>query len=289
MKSRRQVEKMIHSLGWWYQHFEFPNGARTGNGQEPGYDVQTRWDIIKPFIPEDLTGSTVLDLGGNAGFFAAQMKLRGASKCVLVDPFSEFIEQARFTASQFEVDLELINDDAHTFCLTNEEQFDYVIFLGLLYHLKYPGLVLDRLAEMTQKRIFIHSHVIGEHHQNYTEKTNYERTRDSNLLEDPAYPKMLFIENDYNGDPTNWWIPNYQGLAALVRSAGLKIIERPHSELIIAEPEISFGKVVLTKLVFPKYGKRGKAIYPGPQRYDSNLWLDLIERSKESNQDEEPN
>ena len=287
MKSRRQVQEMIHSIGRWYQHFEFPNGARTGNGQEPGYDAQTRWDIIKPFIPQYLKGRTVLDLGGNAGFFSTQMKLRGASRCVLVDPFSEFIAQARFTASQFEVDLELVNDDAHTFCLTNEEQFDYVIFLGLLYHLKYPGLVLDRLAEMTQKRIFIHSHIVGKHSKNYKEKTNYERTKENNLLEDPAYPKMLFIENDYNGDPTNWWIPNYQGLAALVRSAGLKIIERPHSELIIAEPEISFGKVSLTKLVFPKYGKRGKAIYPGPQRYDADMWLDLIQRSKEPNQEKD--
>jgi tRNA (mo5U34)-methyltransferase len=28
-------------------------------------------------------------------------------------------------------------------------------------------------------------------------------------LDDPAYPKLMFVENLYNGDVTNWWIPNH--------------------------------------------------------------------------------
>jgi ribosomal protein L11 methylase PrmA len=35
--------------------------------------------MMEPYIPKDLTGSTVLDRGGNAGYFSIQMKLRGAS------------------------------------------------------------------------------------------------------------------------------------------------------------------------------------------------------------------
>ena len=190
------------------------------------------------------------------------MKLRGAGRCVLVDPFVEFNRQARFAAAQFGVELEIVNEDAHVYCLTTDERFDYVIFLGLFYHLKYPGLVLDRLAEMTRHRIYIQSHIIGTETDNYQNKPNYERSLDDALLDDPAYPKLMFVENLYNGDATNWWIPNSAALAALVRSAGLRIIERPHPHIVVAEPEFHFGKVVYQKLIFPRYGKGGAA-YPG--------------------------
>ena len=262
MKPRHETEERIRSLGWWYQHFQFPNGVRTGSGQEPGYDVEARWNLLKAHVPKDLTGKTVLDLGGNAGFFAVQMKRRGAARCVLVDPFVQFIEQAKFTADQFEVEVETVIDDAHTFCLTTESRFDYIVCVGLIYHLKYPTIVLDRLAEMTKERILIQSA----------------------LEEAPnAFaPNFRFVEHDHKGDDTCWWFPNYEGLAALVRSSGMEIITRPHPQLIVAKPVSTLGKVVLPKLVFPKYGKRGGSVFPGPQRYDPGLWSDLIERSRES-------
>ena len=124
-------EREMQSLGWWYQHFEFPNGVRTGSGESPGYDARRRWSVIEAFVPNDLTGKTVLDVGGNAGFFSIQMKLRGGQRCVLVDPFEIATKQAAFAAKQFGVELELITEDAHTYCLTTEERFDYVLFLGL--------------------------------------------------------------------------------------------------------------------------------------------------------------
>ncbi len=61
----------------------------------------------------------------------------------------------------------------------------------------------------------------------------------------------------------------------MVRSAGLKIIDQPHRHIIVAAPETYYGKQVFPKLVFPKYGKRGGAILPGPQRYDAEEWVRL--------------
>jgi len=124
----------LDALGWWYQHFQLPNRLWTGDGSAPSYFPQRRWEMIEPFIPADLTGKTALDLGGNAGYFSIQMKLRGAARCVLVDPFHEFLPQAEFAASQFHVEIDLVCEDAHTYCLTTEERFDYVLLLGLLYH-----------------------------------------------------------------------------------------------------------------------------------------------------------
>jgi tRNA (mo5U34)-methyltransferase len=284
MTTREETEQEMKKLGWWYQHFQFPNGARTGSGKEPGYDAEARWNFIEKYVPEDLSGKTVLDLGGNAGYFSIQMKLRGAEECTLVDPFVEFIRQAEFAAKQFDVELTLINEDAHTYCLTTEGRFDYVIFLGLFYHLKYPGLVLDRLAEMAKERIYIQSDIIGAAPETDHQKFDCERSKDDAVLEDPSFPKMFFIENLYNSDPTNWWLPNFTGFAAMVRSAGLKIVNRPHPHVIIAEPETYFGKVVLKKMVFPKYAKKGGSLFPGSQKFDPTLWAQLIARSNESDE-----
>jgi 2-polyprenyl-3-methyl-5-hydroxy-6-metoxy-1,4-benzoquinol methylase len=117
--------------------------------------------MMTPHLPAHLSGKTVLDLDGNAGYFSIQMEFRGASRCILVEPFEEFVAQARFATRQFGVEIEIVNDDAHAFCLTTEERFDYVLFLGLFYHLKYPVLVLDRAAEMTRERLFLVSNVIA--------------------------------------------------------------------------------------------------------------------------------
>lgn len=96
----------LDSLGWWYQHFQLPNGLWTGDGREPAYLPERRWEMIEPYLPADLTGKTVLDLGGNAGYFSIRMKLRGAARCVLVDPFGQFLSQAEFAARQFAVELD---------------------------------------------------------------------------------------------------------------------------------------------------------------------------------------
>lgn len=277
---KNQVQKKIVDLGWWYQHFELPNGINTGIDSGVGFNAESRWKIIESYVPKDLTDKTCLDLGGNAGYFSIQMKLRGAKRCVLVDTYDQFLAQAKFASEQFGVQLELINDDAHTFCLTCEERFDYVMFLGLFYHLKYPGIVLDRLAEMTKKRIFIQSGLIGSETTNFTEKQNYEVKKDDSLLMEPSFPKMTFIENLYNNDPTNWWFPNRAALISMVKSSGLKIISNHHPEFIIAEPENYFGKSVYKKLVFPKFGKRDGTIFPGPQKFDSKVIKRLQEEKK---------
>lgn len=279
-KSRAELEAEVRNLGWWYQHFELPGGVWTGDGQDPSYRPQTRWELIEPYVPKDLSGQTVLDVGGNAGFFSIQMKQRAAKRCVLVEPYEEFARQAEYASREFGVKVQVVNEDIHVYCLTTDERFDFVLFLGVFYHLKYPGLVLDRLAEMTKKRMLFQSHFVGSESATYEERANYAREADDAILEDLAFPRMAFIEKLYNRDPTNWWIPNYTGLEPLLRSAGMKVIARPHPQVLVAEPEEYFGKVTYKKLVFPRYGKRGGARFPGRQQVDRELWAELLRKAR---------
>lgn len=276
MKSPEEIARAVRELGWWYQYFELPGGVWTGDGKPPAYPPDTRWNFIEPWVPADLSGKSVLDVGGNAGYFSVQMMKRGAARCVLVEPFEEFAAQARYVAELHSYDIEVVNEDIHTFALTRDERFDYVVFLGLFYHLKYPGIVLDRLAEMTRERMYFQSHVVGDEQLTYEQRDDYAPGTDDDIIRNPTFPRMAFIEHLYNGDPTNWWIPNPTALEPLLRSAGMKVIGRPHAQLLIAEPENTFGKVVYEKLVFPQYGKPGGAMHPGPQRVDPELWAKLL-------------
>jgi hypothetical protein len=92
---------------------------------------------------------------------------------------------------------------------------------------------------------------------------------------------MAFIEEKYNNDPTNWWLPNYAALPAMLRSAGMKVVARPHAHILVADPERYLGKTVYPKLVFPNYGKRGEALHPGPQQIEKSLWTSLGESASE--------
>jgi tRNA (mo5U34)-methyltransferase len=280
-KTREEIERDVRDLGWWYQHFELPGGVWTGSGRAPAYQPETRWNLLAPWVPSDLTGKTVLDVGGNAGYFSVQMMKRGAKSCVLVEPFEEFSLQARYVADAFDFDITVVNEDVHTYVLTTEDRFDYVIFLGLFYHLKYPGIVLDRLAEMTRTRLYFQSHIVGEVELTYEPRPDYAPGTDDDIIKNPTFPRMAFVENLYNGDPTNWWIPNPTALEPLLRSAGMKVLGRPHPQLLVAEPDRPFGKVVYSKLVFPHYGKPGGAVHPGPQRVDPDLWARLLRERDE--------
>jgi tRNA (mo5U34)-methyltransferase len=256
-QTRDQVEREVRTLGWWYQHFELPSGVWTGDGLPPAYDPSERWQVIAPYLPLDLEGKTVLDVGGNAGYFSLQAKLRGAAKCVLVEPVPKNVKQARFVFSQFRVRVKIVCEDVHTYCLSTKDRFDYVLFLGLFYHLKYPVLVLDRLAEMTKARLFFQSHVTGP--QVDPEQLSEEEMGDALAA---TFPRLAFVEESYRSDFSNWWIPNYQALEPLARSAGLKIVARPHPEILVTEPTRHLGTVSARRLVFPRYGKPGHPTFP---------------------------
>jgi tRNA (mo5U34)-methyltransferase len=291
-QTTEDVRRRVEELGWWYHHFELPSGVWTGNGEPPAYDPIERWKLIEPHLPDDLQGKSVLDVGGNSGYFTLRMKQRGAGRCVMVEPVVEFVDQANFVFEQFGVEVEVVFEDVHAYCLTTAERFDYVLFLGLFYHLKYPVLVLDRLAEMTKELIFFNSHIEGLPPQppaveeaapsalgrvrrfvarkldpgqadEAVEVADVERDE----LQSASFPRMSFLEGAYRGDLSNWWVPNYEALEPLARSAGLKVLARPHPEMVVAEPERYFGTARYGELVFPRYGKaEGGPVFPSEQR-----------------------
>lgn len=260
-KNRKKLLDELPTLGTWHHIIDLGDGIVTSKNLRAAYEPERRWKLIEPYIPKDLSGKSVLDLGCNSGYFSMKMKKQGAARVVAVDQFDNAIKQTTFISKWFNVELDIIQQDAHVYCLTTDERFDYVIYLGLFYHLKYGTLVLDRLAEMTKSKLFFETVIIGPTISKYEAKEMFTSDR-KGMLTSNEYPKMFFIEKGMNKDHTNWWFPNNSAVFSLLRNARLKIIARPSRVVFVCEPDNPHGKKIYQKCVFPIYGKEKGRVFP---------------------------
>ncbi|HET6655282.1 MAG TPA: class I SAM-dependent methyltransferase, partial [Gammaproteobacteria bacterium] len=116
-----------------------------------------------------------------------------------------------------------------------DETFDLVLFLGVFYHLRYPLLALDRIAARTRRRLVFQSLALpGDAVATDIRGKAY---LDIDDLAAPEWPHMAFVEHDFAGDTSNWWVPNRAAIEALLRSAGFKILARPAEGTYVCEPQ----------------------------------------------------
>ena len=196
-----------------------------------------KWRHMQESFPEDMQGKSVLDVGCNAGFYAQQLARRGASRVLGIDASARYLKQARFAADVNGLDIEFRQLSVYQLDQI-DEKFDYVLFLGVFYHLRYPLLALDRVVEKVQGKLLFQSLLRPPANPKtvYRPPADIPFEKDASLYE-VNFPRMHFIENKFAGDPTNWWLPNDSCVEAILRSAGLVILDRPEDETWLCEPQ----------------------------------------------------
>lgn len=203
-----------------------------------------KWQRFAHTIPADLSGKTILDIGCNAGFYSIQMKSRGAARVLGIDIDPDYLRQARFAAATIGVDIEFVQMSVYDVAALGE-QFDLVLFLGVLYHLRHPLLALDLIREHVVRDVFVcQSMQRGNAGEEFLDE-DYPFSERA-VFDCPGFPRLSFIEHRYAGDITNWWIPNRPCTAAMLRSAGFVIEANPEEEVFVcraAEPPTAFGAV----------------------------------------------
>jgi tRNA (mo5U34)-methyltransferase len=224
------LERRIRALDPWFHNLVL-DGIPTAPDHFLGDYPAQKFQRFAGALPADLTGKTVLDVGCNAGFYAFEMKRRGAARVVAVDPDPRYLAQAQLAAEVLGHDIELRKLDVYRVGELGA-RFDLVIFMGVLYHLRHPLLALDRLYD----------HAVGEHllFQSMLRGSSelapvepdypFEETA---IFERRGYPTLYFVEQRYAGDWTNWWIPNRAGIEAMLRSAGFTIEARVADEVYL--------------------------------------------------------
>ncbi len=189
----------------WYHSFELPDGEKI-----EGYNtVETQRNRYLQFpLPADLTGRRVLDIGAWDGWFSFEAERCGAGvvavDCVEIPNF-RYIHRKLGS----KVDYRIL--DFYELPGAGLGAFDYVFFLGVLYHLKHPLLAAEIVCALTTETAIVESFVIDpgawQDHRN-------------------DIPHMEFYETfELGGQLDNWIGPSVGCLLALFRAAGFARVE----------------------------------------------------------------
>jgi tRNA (mo5U34)-methyltransferase len=246
---RGDLEERIAALGPWFHNFKL-GGIWTAPDHFLGDYPAAKFRRFAPHLPDDLSGKSVLDIGCNAGFYSIEMKRRGADRVLGIDSDERYLAQARLaTETLGHDDIEFALLDVYDVGALGEA-FDLVIFMGVLYHLRHPLLALDLIRKhVAADLLLFQSMQRGSKHVLPLEK-DYP-FKESEIFFESGFPKLHFIEREYCGDWTNWWVPNRACTEAMLRSAGFRIDKQIEEE------------VYLCRVADRPYAKYGPAaVYP---------------------------
>lgn len=229
-------EREIRALGPWFHNLHLPDGAQTAPGHALGDFPAWKWRELAPCLPEELTGWTALDVGCNAGYYAFELARRGA-RVTGIDVEPLFLRQAEWAAREFGLGGRVEFRRLQVYDLAHEAaQYDLVLFMGVLYHLRYPMLGLDIVAEKVRRLMVLQSLTMpgGEV---FPDAARARTVDDRDDFVAPGWPRLAFLEHPFAGDETNWWAPNHAAVEAMVRASGLRVVARPAHETYLCEPD----------------------------------------------------
>ena len=198
---RSRVEQLT-----WYHSIDLGNGIITpGRGND-----KKRAEWLK--LPASFQGKTVLDVGAFDGFFSFEAERRGAKRVLATDSFAwseshHWSSKRSFDLARMALGSKVEDMTIDVLELSPEKvgTFDIVLFLGVLYHMKYPLLALERVASVTREMIVIETLVDMLQH---------------------SHPAMAFYAGDEMfGDATNWHGPNPAAVKAMLHEVGFHRIE----------------------------------------------------------------
>lgn len=228
-----ELHQRIQDLGEWFHNINL-KGVQTAPEHFLGDYPNVKWKALAPDLPQDLAGATILDVGCNGGFYSLEMKRRGAERVLAVDVDDRYLAQARFAADTLGLEIEFMKLSVYDID-SIPDQYDYVFFMGVFYHLRYPLFALDKVIKKVRHRLIFQTMLRGsEQAKKWQDDYHFWNKK---IFEQPDFPCMYFIENSYAGDPTNWWIPNRGAAEAMLRSSGLEIVSHPETETWICEPK----------------------------------------------------
>lgn len=140
-----QVRDLLKREDFRYQDIELPYGLSTGGADRQG--------TSSAIFPADLSGKTVLDIGCRYGYFCFEAAKRGAKRVVGVDFDAGAIRKARLLneCKGMSVEFELLDMERDPL----PGEFDYVLCLNILHHLRNPISALDKMIAGTRERLIL--------------------------------------------------------------------------------------------------------------------------------------
>jgi tRNA (mo5U34)-methyltransferase len=194
----------------WFHQMDLGEGRLT-----PG---AVSLDILKAqadiYFRDGLTGLSVLDVGCIDGFNSFEAERRGAGRVLATDHYmwatgSGDRRAFELAHAAYRSSVEVMDIDLPDLVPERIGHFDLVLFCGVLYHMRNPLAVLERLAPVARSMMVVETHM--------------------NAL-DEQRPAMIFYPGtELNSDASNWWGPNRPCIEAMLRDVGFARVDfTPH-------------------------------------------------------------
>jgi tRNA (mo5U34)-methyltransferase len=266
LQSRTNADPELARLGPWFHNLHLPDGRQTAPNHPLGDFPAFKWQELGPQIPADLTGWTALDVGCNAGYYSFQLAARGA-RVTGLELDEHYLTQARWAAERLALSHRVDFRQGTVYDLARTDQrWDIVLFMGVLYHLRYPLLGLDAAAGVVGRMLVLQTLTApGEERASVPANLSIDARE---RLREPGWPAMAFLEHELEDDETNWWAPTAAGVEAMARSSGLEIVDHPAHETWICRPREPFPHVAELAAASgaTRNGERGRSPFAQPQR-----------------------
>lgn len=212
LTTQEQVREAVNAQQW-YHRFEIVPGVVT-----PGIaDVATLVKYVG--LPEDLTGKTVLDVGAFDGAFSFLAERRGADRVVAFDRRTS--EQSSFQLARriLKSKVEFVQGNVYDLSPATVGEFDVVLFMGVLYHLRNPLAVIRNLHEICRELLIVESHVMA---QGVLIDDQYQTSPEIQRLIQTVPLAQFFPGAELNNDASNWWAPTVLCLQEMLRGHGFE-------------------------------------------------------------------
>ena len=205
------LSEQVNAEPYWFHQIDLGEGVVT-----PGWSNARRDKLPYFGLPTDMTGFRVLDVGCAEGFFSFEAERRGASEVISLDFDPECIKRFKICADALGSKVTRPQvQSIYTLDRAVFGTFDLVMFFGLLYHLEYPLLGVEKVAAMTSGTLLV---------QSYTLETAV--LTDQSLARFQPHGIVSGPKENPIHDPTVFWEPNAACIRDMLDNVGLVNIEQ---------------------------------------------------------------
>lgn len=199
----------------WHQRWEVFQGVFT-----PGRNSVERLCAFAQ-LPPDLSGKRVLDIGALNGCFSFECERRGASEVIAYS--LENPKESGFNKLKSLLNSKVSYIQGSVYSLSPETLglFDVILFFGVLYHLRYPLLAIDRIRTVSKGMVYVETHVVTNFHLVRKPFTFIGLLLGLSLLFKTTPIWRQYREYELHPqDQSNWFGPNIRAVIESFESAG---------------------------------------------------------------------